>query len=222
MKNITKFALVLGLTIIMIGSFCYAKNRKIEAKTNALILSSIDAEDLQAESIEVERPNSGGPLSLKAKIPSDWARNPDFGAIVYQPKNKDDYFEPPILQYGTSCAGSCNPKDIPKNIETLIKGIKDTLTRPNINTGDPKLDAVRANVEILVEEKFADDGWILAAAVSYPEELSSAMYVPKIVVHAFRHHQGDRFFVQTTARAQLAQKEEFLAVFLESCKQTDY
>ena len=38
--------------------------------------------------------------------------------------------------------------NIPKNIEKLIKGIKDTLARPNINTGDPELDAVRANVEI--------------------------------------------------------------------------
>ena len=77
-------------------------------------------------------------------------------------------------------------------------------------------------MEIIADEKFAEDGWILAAAVTYPEELSSALYVPKLVVHAFRHHKGDRFFVQTTARAQLTQKDEFLAVFLEACKQTDY
>jgi hypothetical protein len=179
-------------------------------------------QDLQSERIELKLPNSEDTLALKAKIPATWVRNPDFGGIVYQPENYADYFYPPILSYGTNCAGSCAPEDIPKNIEKLITGIKDTLARPNINTGDPELDAIRANVEILVEEKFAGDGWILAAAVSYPEELSSALYIPKIVVHTFRHHKGDGFFVQTTARAQLTQRDEFLKVFLEACKETDY
>ncbi|MFC2164316.1 hypothetical protein ACFLT2_04900 [Acidobacteriota bacterium] len=222
MKKFTECTLLFGLAILIIGSFSYAMSGLLTTKTNAPILTIIDSENLRDESIEFKLPNSEGTLSLKAKIPSNWALNPDFGAIVYQPENKDDYFYPPLLQYGSSCGGSCDPKDIPKNIEKLIKGIKDTLARPNINTGDPELDAIRANVEILAEEKFADNAWILAAAVSYPEELSSAMYTPKIVVHAFRHHKDARFFIQTTARAQLTQKEEFLAVFLEACKHTDY
>jgi len=207
MKNLTKSIFVLSLLILMIGSLCFTAS---------------NAEDLQAESIKIKRPNSEDTLSLKTKIPSDWAQNPDFGAVVYQPKNKDDYFFPPVLQFQASCGGSCDPKDITKNVENLIKRIKDTLARPNYNTGDPELDAIQANVEILVDEKFADDGWILAAAVSYPEELSTALYIPKIIVHSFRHHKSDGFFVQTTARAQLSQKEEFLDIFLEACKQTDY
>jgi hypothetical protein len=207
MKNFSKWNLVLGLSILMFGSLCFAVYH---------------TQSLQAENIEVKIPNSEETLALKAKIPAGWARNPDFGGIVYQPDNYADYFYPPILSYTTGCAGSCAPNDIPKNIEKLIKGIKDTLARPNINTGDPELDAIRANVKIIAEEKFSDDGWLLAAAVSYPEELSSAMYTPKIVVNTFRHHKGDRFFVQTTARAQLSQKDEFLSVFLEVCKQTDY
>jgi len=222
MKNYTKHSVVLSLALILIGSLCYAKNINTETNKRLIVLAWIDGEDLHAESIEVQLPNSEDTLALKAKIPANWVRNPDFGGIVYQPENYADYFYPPILSYGTNCAGSCAPKDIPKNIENRIKGIKDILSRPNINTGDPKLDAIRANVEILVEEKFAEDGWILAAAVTYPEELSSALYTPKIVVHAFRHHKGDGFFVQTTARAQLTQKDEFLNVFLETCKQTDY
>jgi hypothetical protein len=207
MNNITKCILGHCLFIFIIGSLCFAA---------PLI------QNLQEESIEVKLPNSEETLALKAKIPANWARNPDFGGIVYQPTNKDDYFYPPTLSYGAKCAGSCAPEDIPKNIEKLLKGIKDTLARPNINTGDPELDAIRANVEIIADEKFADDGWILAAAVTYPEELSSAMYTPKIVVHGFRHHKGDGFFIQTTANAQLTQKEELLNVFLEACKQTDY
>jgi hypothetical protein len=222
MKNFTKCALLFGLAILIIGSFCYSGSSAIKTRNRPSIHSTVNAEDLQPESIEVKLPNSEETLVLKAKIPPNWVRNPDFGAIVYQPKNKDDYFDPPRLQYETSCGGSCKPKDIPKNIENLVIGIKNTLSRPNYNTGDPELDAIRANVEILVEEKYADDGWILAAAVSYPEELSSALYIPKIVVNAFRHHKDDRFFVQTTASVQLTQKEEFLSVLLEACKQTDY
>lgn len=206
MKKFTKSPLLFGLIILI----------------NTPFPSIIHTQDLQAESIELKLPNSEEILTLKAKIPLNWTRNPDFGGLVYQPDNKDDCFDPPLIQYATSCGGSCDPQEIPKNIERLIKEIKDTLARPNINTGDPELDAIRANVESLVEEKYADDAWILAAAVTYPEDLSSAMYTPKIVVNAFRHHKGDHFFVQTTARAQLAQREEFLAIFLEACKQTDY
>jgi len=206
-KNFTKSVLFIKFFTLIIVVLCYTASY---------------AEDLQAESVKVKLHNSEEILTLKTKIPPSWSRNPDFGGVVYQPQNYADYFYPPILQYETSCGGSCAPQDIPNNIENRIKGIKNTLARPNINTGDPELDAIRAYVEILVEEKYAEDGWIIAAAVSYPEELSSALYIPKIVVHSFRHHQGDRFFVQTTARAQLTQKEEFLALFLEVCKQTDY
>ena len=178
--------------------------------------------DLKEVNIDIVLPMSEATLQVKAQIPAGWVRNPDFGGIIFQPEDYADYFYAPLIQYQTSCAGSCDPKAIPGNIEKAIQGIKETLARPNINTGDPELDAVRANVTIIADEKFSKDGWITAAAVTYPENLTSAQYVPKIVVHSFLHHQGDGFFVQTTAHAHLNQKNELLSLLIEACKMTDY
>jgi len=171
---------------------------------------------------DLELPLDQGTQAVLAKIPRSWTRNPDFGSIVFQPPDKDDVYYPPLIQYTASCGGSCDAAAIPGNIETTIQGIKDGLSRPNINSGDAEQDAIRANVEILLEEKYAEDGWILAAAVTYPEELSSALYVPKVVVHAFRHHSGDKFFIQTSAHAALDQKDELLAVLTSACRSTDF
>jgi len=177
---------------------------------------------LIATDIEIALPMAEATLSVKARIPAGWIRNTDFEGAVYQPEDYGDYFYPPLIQYQAACAGSCDPRDIPGNIGKAILGIKERLSRPNINTGDPELDAVRAEVDIISDEKCGDDGWILAAAVTYPENLSPALYTPKIVVHSFRHHQKDGFFVQTTARAHLNQKEELLSLLIEACKMTDY
>lgn len=179
-------------------------------------------ENLQDETFDINLPNSEDTLTVKARIPATWIRNPDFGTVVFQPKDYEDYFYPPFIQFTISCAGSCDPEAIPGNIENKIKGIIDTLTRPNINTGDPELDAIRANVEILKEEKFSENGWIFAAVVTYPENLSSAQYVPKVAVHAFCHHPGDAFFVETNARAHLDQKDDMLNILMAACKETNY
>lgn len=177
---------------------------------------------LQDESFDLDLPSDQGLQAVRAQIPQQWMRNTDFGSIVFQPANKDDFFYPPMIQFTTSCGGSCDAAAIPANIEKAIQGIKDVLARPNINTGDAELDAIRADVEVLLEEKYEGDGWILAAAVTYPEELSSAQYVARIVIHAFRHHPGDKFFIQTTAHASIDQKDELLAVLTAACRATNY
>lgn len=177
---------------------------------------------LQEESFVLELPMNKGVRTVKAQIPQEWMRNTDFGSVVFQPENKDDFFYPPMIQYTTTCGGSCEAAAIPANIEKAIQGIKDTLTRPNINTGDAELDAVRAEVKVLLDERFEEDGWILAAAVTYAEELSSARYIPRIVIHAFRHHSGDEFFIQTTAHASLDQKDALLTVLTAACRATNY
>ncbi|MBN1225290.1 MAG: hypothetical protein JXB23_18725 [Candidatus Aminicenantes bacterium] len=221
MRNIKMSAFFLCLMLIVIGSSCSSGESESEPADQAQVPDST-AEKLKTVMIDVQIPVSEETLVVKAQIPAGWVRNPDFGGAVFQPEDYADYFYAPVIQYQASCAGPCDPKAIPGNIDKTIQGIKETLSRPNINTGDPELDAVRANVDILADEKFSEDGWILAAAVTYPENLSAALYIPKIVVHSFRHHEGDGFFVQTTALAELNQKEELLPLFLEACKKTDY
>lgn len=177
---------------------------------------------LQQESIEVKIPMSGSVQKVKASIPEKWERNPQFGTVMYQPHDKGDYFFPPMIQFTAECSGICSPDKIPSNIATKITSLKEQMERPNFNTGDPKLDAVRANVKITADEKIGEDQWLLAAEVSYPEELSSAMYVPQVKIYGFRYHPGHKYFIMTSAHAHLNDKDRFLAPLIEAAKQTDY
>lgn len=221
---LTSFLVIMIFTAILFTISCSkSSENKTEAPQPEILKPEAEqTENLQDETFEIKLPNSEDTLTVKAGIPATWIRNPNFGAVVFQPKDYEDYFYPPFIQFTISCAGSCDPEAIPGNIENRIKGIIDTLTRPNINTGDPELDAIRANVEILTEEKFSENDWIFAAVVTYPENLSSAQYVPKVAVHAFCHHPGDAFFVETNARAHLDQKDALLKILMAACKKTNY
>ena len=225
MKNTTAFILVCALMVMMFCCFGCGGGEKsvenVETKEES-VQAEAEKEALQPESFDIKLPLSEDTQTVQAQIPSTWIRNPQFGSVVFQPQDYENYFYPPMIQYEISCAGSCDPDAIPGNIEKQIKSIKDTLIRPNINTGDPELDAIRANVEILAEERISDDGWIIACQVIYPEHLSSALYVPKVVIHTYRYHPGDRFFVHTSAHIDLKQKDELLSVLMEACKKTDY
>lgn len=220
MRKTMIFILMECLILVMICSQCSKGNDRTEEKIQEPKKEALA--DLQEKNLEIQIPMSDDTQTVQAKIPATWIRNPLFGTVVFQPADYEDQFDPASIEYQISCAGSCDPNAIPGNIENKIKGIKDTLLRPNINTGDPELDAIRANVEILLEEKFSDDGWILAAAVTYPEHLSSSLYIPKVVISSFRHHPEDKFFVQTSARVNLKQKDELLTVLMKACKSTDY
>jgi hypothetical protein len=213
------------LALLLLGNFCSKSSENAVEDTGVKEMQEKAGEEdltLQSESFVLKHPNSEDNLTVNAKIPATWMRNPDFGAVVFQPENYADYFFPPIIQYTISCGGNCDPEIIPDNIENSIKEIIKVLSQPNINTGDPEMDAIRANVTILKEENFGENGWILAAVVTYPEKLSSVLYVPKFVIHAYSHHPGDSFYVQTTARTGFDEKDKFMDVLLEACKSTDY
>jgi len=224
MKTIGSFGLRIGLTVLVLISLSSGCGRPGENAADDPEPGAPAAPGqtmvLQPESFAVQLPNSAETLAVQGRIPKGWARNLEFGTVVFQPADKDDHFDPPLLQYEVRCGGSCEPQAIPANIEAAVQGIKDRLARPNINTGDSELDAVRAGVEVLLDEKFGADGRILAAAVTYPEHLSAALYIPRVVVHAFLHRPGDGFFIQTTGRCHLNQKDELLPVLTEACKAT--
>lgn len=218
-------AIVLSVFIIIfnVSGCSRQENEQAEALTPETVTSeSVPAEALQSESFDLELPLSKGVLSVQVKIPTAWIRNPDFGAVVFQPKNKDDFFYPPLIQFETACSGPCEPAAIPANIEKAIKDIKDTLTKPNINSGDPEFDAVRAKVDILLEERTEKGGWLLAAAVTYSEDLSSSLYVPKFVVHGFHYRTGDDFYIHTAAHGPIGQQDALLALLTKACRLTGY
>ena len=96
------------------------------------------------------------------------------------------------------------------------------LARPNINSGDAEADAIRATVEVTEEGQVAPGTWLLAAAVSCPAHLSSALYQPRIVIDVYRHRPGDRYFVRTSASAALDQREQWLGTLKRCCLAVEY
>ncbi len=67
------------------------------------------------------RPDTDKSITIKAVIPKGWKLNPDFGTVVYQPANSDDYYEPPSIEFQVRCEGECKAEAISGNIEEYIQ-----------------------------------------------------------------------------------------------------
>jgi hypothetical protein len=121
---------------------------------------------------------------------------------------------PPTLSATISCNGSCAPEAIPGNIEKAIATTKDTASRPNINTGDPEKDAIRADLEIVHDER-EGELHLLAFRVAFPEGIS---YPERLEIRGFLHRPGDNFFVQLQARSTLDEESRWLEPLLAAVR----
>lgn len=81
-------------------------------------------------------------------LAGSWAQAPKWGKASFLPKAELESMEPTVLQLSTSCGGECSPAKTAANVKEALAGRVESSKRPNQNTGDPALDAVRANVEV--------------------------------------------------------------------------
>lgn len=156
-------------------------------------------------------------IPLKVILPKGWKLNPDFGTVVYQPANADDYFEPPMIEFQARCEGECKAEAIPENIEGFIQRLKEGWK--TLATGDPALDKLGTRVEILKEEKSGGQ-WLFEVKLTYPEGVSSAMYPPRYWIYRFLHHGQDSFFILIKGMIPVALVDEFLSDVEAACLST--
>ena len=177
------------------------------------------SEDFVGDQIEfiVKNPTTEESISLMAEVPTGWKVNPDFGTVVYQPGNIDDYYEPPLIEFQARCEGECKVEAMVGNIEGYIQRLKDGWKQ--LSTGDAELDKLGADVEILIEEKL--EGQVMfEVKLSYPDGVSSAMYPPRHQIYRFLHNDQDPFFILIKGIVPETLADEFLTEVRSSCVST--
>jgi len=165
----------------------------------------------------VTHPITEESIPLMAELPKGWKVNPDFGTVVYQPGNADDYYEPPRIEFQARCEGESKAEAMIGNIEGYIQRLKDGWKQ--LSTGNAELDKLGTNVEILKEEKFK--GKVLfEVKLTYPEGVSSSMYPPRFWIYYFLHNDQDPFFIFIKGKVPVELADEFLSEVRASCLST--
>ncbi len=164
-----------------------------------------------------KQPNTDEDIPLKVVLPKGWKLNPDFGTVVYQPANSDDYYEPPKIEFQVRCEGECKAEAIPGNIEEYIQRLKDGWKK--LSTGDPELDKLGTNVEIIKEEK-SEGQWLFEVKLTYPEGVSDAMYPPRYWIYRFLHNVQDPYFILINGKVPVNLADQFLSDVCASCLST--
>jgi len=163
------------------------------------------------------RPDTDKSITIKAVIPKGWKLNPDFGTVVYQPANSDDYYEPPSIEFQVRCEGECKAEAISGNIEEYIQRLKNGWKK--LSTGNAELDILGTNVEIIKEEK-SKGQWLFEVKLTYPTGVSSAMYPPRYWIYRFLHNAQDPFFILIIGKVPVNLADQFLSDVYASCLST--
>ena len=153
-------------------------------------------------------------IPLKVILPKGWKLNPDFGTVVYEPANAFDYYEPPRIEFQVKCEGECKADVIPENIKGFMQGLMDGWK--TLATGDPELDKLGTNVEI-IKEKMSEGKMLLEVKLTYPEGVSDAMYPPRYWIYLFLYNAQDPFFIFVKGKVPVNLADEFLSDVYASC-----
>ena len=175
--------------------------------------------DFTGDQIEfiVKKPLTEENVSLMAEVPKGWKVNPNFGTVVYQPGNSDDYYEPPLIEFQARCEGECKTEAIPGNIDGYIQRLK--VGWKQLSTGDEELDKLGANVEILIEEKLKGQV-MFEVKLTYPDGVSSSMYPPRHYIYRFLYADQDSYFILIKGIVPESLADEFLTEVRSSCVST--
>lgn len=154
-----------------------------------------------------------GTVDVRFALPAGWGAATDYGENRWGLVGADFAFG-----FDASCNGNCAPAAIPGNMEASFEYLQMRAEQPNYNTGDAKLDALRADVEVVAASPLAA-GRIMALRVTYSEEvLKSGPYIPQLRLQCAWHRPGDSWFVTLNLRATLDSAEAQLPALLEICR----
>jgi hypothetical protein len=121
---------------------------------------------------------------------------------------------PVTVTVGVECGGSCAPEAIPGNIEKAIEGAKTMARQPYYNHKDPEKAAIRAELEILHDDK-EGELHLLAYRILYPEGFPTP---DRFEVRGYLHRPGDNFYVGLQARSLDAERERWLEPLLTAVR----
>jgi hypothetical protein len=159
-------------------------------------------------------PNTEEDVSLQAKLPDGWKRNPAFGTVVFEPGDAEDFFEAPSIEMEVLCEGECKPEAIPGNILFYIQRLKAGWK--TLATGNPEIDKLGTNVEIIKDEQSGDTR-VFEVKLTYPEGVSAAMYPPRYWIYRFIHNPEVPFFILIRGKVPVNLANQFLSDVRAAC-----
>ena len=118
------------------------------------------------------------------------------------------------VQFTVTCDGACGDDEIAK-LPQLVDQTFETRTRPNIGTGDPALDAVRMNLEV-VEQGDVPNGKFRVGRITKPAGLQGP-YRNQLYAVCARARPGSKI-VAAQAWAPLDKEAELGPVIVAACK----
>jgi hypothetical protein len=160
--------------------------------------------------------HGAGPLGWEAKVTEEsveWKLHEDPG-------------HPRVVQvrFGvsfddSSCdtpSGSCSDADLDKRAAAVFERTSASWLRPNVNTGKPELDAVRATITPIERSKGPNGASIAALRVTYPG--LDGPYIPTVVVACSLHRPGDELTLEGHGVAHIDLEKEVVPAMIEACK----
>ena len=168
--------------------------------------------------VTLKHPGDKSPIALKLTLPAGWKTSKDYGPGTFEPDKQPDPKYYMTVAVTAECNGKCAAEDIAKNVESARESHKLRSEQPNINSGDPERDAVRAKVET-VEDAAMPGGWMTILRVDYDKELlSKGPYKPHISVRSYYYGEGRDYFVQVASKMPLGAEKSHLADVRAICK----
>ncbi len=177
-----------------------------EAGLPTALAPAIASEQTVAREMNINDLNASAKVRVKA--PAAWTSSET--SVVL----RDEYQEAIAgVQFTVICNDKCGDEQI-ANLPKVIDQTFETRARPNLNTGDPALDAVRLKVD-LVEEGNVPDGKFRIARVTKPAGLQGP-YREHLYAVCIRAKKGTKI-VAAQAWAPVA-REELGLVIVNACR----
>lgn len=170
------------------------------------------------QEVALQHPKSKSPFTVKLTLPAGWKQSEDYGPGTFEPAKQPDPKYYMTVAVKAECNGKCAAEAIAKNVEKARKSHRTRSEQPNINSGDPERDAIRAKVEA-IEDAAMSGGWMTILRVDYDKEvLAKGPYKPHVSLRCYYYGDGRDYFVSVAGKVPLAAEKTHLADVQAICK----
>lgn len=171
----------------------------------------------------VKRAFNKPPVAIRLALPADWTEGEHGEVVRLLPKTQPDKYKLQIGEGNASCQGTCDAKQVMASIVAVAESFKQRLATPNRHTGDPKKDAYRAKVEVLVDTEHKGKMYrrIFGAKVTCPNK-GTIPCMPQLAARCFHYQEGSDFYLVATGKGPLAAEKSAWPQLMALCKGLEF
>lgn len=166
-------------------------------------------DDAQPTGRELQITGPNASARVRVKLPASWEASET--QLVLRDESKEAIAG---VQFTVVCDAGCDDEDLAK-IPQIVDQTFETKARPNINTGDPAMDALRMNVDLIAQGDLPD-GKFRVARMTKPAD-ARGPYRDQLYAVCVRAKMGAKV-VAAQAWAPLDQEAGLGAMIVSACK----